>query len=468
LRLYCISVWAVLLVAALACSLAAPAFAQDRTFIEDEKRQELETTTENDQGYFFDYGGWIRYEYMTYDDWPAKEDPRNLRYPDLRLWANLRIGEEHRIYARVFTQYLDYSKGDGLSHGDHDLVGPNLDQGYYQLNLTKYLQEKYGSSSGLAFEGRVGRQLFRLGSGIVYQQVDDGIGLNFGYKDFAFQTFVSHNIKSRDDADRSRPFPGSDDTNRHFWGGEVRYKGIPRHEIFSCWLWQMDDNEEHPRDNAQDYAYDSQYFSLGATGRLIKNLRYQGEFVYERGASFPAGGTGHREMIGAWATTLGLQWAPAFSFKPRLTLEYMFGSGDEDRGSIYTAGGNEDGTKDRGFFGFGFNQTGYSLAPRLSNIHIYRLGAACNPLSAYKAFKEFEVGTSFYEYYKDEVDGPTSTAADNLEKHLGKELDFFIKWRIFSDLSTTMYYGRFFPGGAYSHDNDEEQDFFSLSLTYSF
>jgi hypothetical protein len=51
---------------------------------------------------------------------------------------------------------------------------------------------------------------------------------------------------------------------------------------------------------------------------------------------------------------------------------------------------------------------------------------------------------------------------------VGTEWDLFLRWRIFSDLYFSAYYGRFFPGDAYPDNADEPRDFFTAGITYSF
>ena len=106
------------------------------------------------------------------------------------------------------------------------------------------------------------------------------------------------------------------------------------------------------------------------------------EVVGEWGKTFSEGVTSGRDRVCAWAADAAL----AYFFRktptrPKLMVEYLYGSGDGNRrlSSTSTIGGNLAGTKDHAFNAFGFRDTGVALAPRVSNLHIYILGASFFP-----------------------------------------------------------------------------------------
>ncbi|MBI3857652.1 MAG: alginate export family protein, partial [Planctomycetes bacterium] len=148
--------------------------------------------------------------------------------------------------------------------------------------------------------------------------------------------------------------------------------------------------------------------------------------------------------------------------------QYMFGSGDSDRTSpTDMAAGNTGGTTDTSFLSFGFVQTGFSLFPRVANIHILRLGGSIRPLESVELFHKMEVGVYGYYYRKAVAQELISDSRAFLnDADIGKEIDIFLRWRIFSDLGFYLNYGRFFPGKAYL--DDASRDFVSAGITYSF
>src|SRR6185295_7553807 len=108
------------------------------------------------------------------------------------------------------------------------------------------------------------------------------------------------------------------------------------------------------------------------------------------------------------------------------------------------------GTTDTSFLSFGFVQTGYSLFPRVSNIHILRFGGSIRPLESVELFHKLEVGAYGYFYRKAVAAEQISDSRSFLNNaDIGKEVDVFLRWRIFSDLGFSVNYGCFFPGRAY-------------------
>jgi hypothetical protein len=147
----------------------------------------------------------------------------------------------------------------------------------------------------------------------------------------------------------------------------------------------------------------------------------------------------------------------------------MFASGDADRlGSPTNAqGGNRRDHTDRSFDGFGFRDTGLSFAPRLSNIHIWRAGASFLPLPTVELLKALELGTNWFLYFKNrEVAAVSDPLADERSGYLGWEMDYFMNYRITSDLSFTVRFGTFFPGASFS--DETTRTFLLTGLTWSF
>ena len=132
-----------------------------------------------------------------------------------------------------------------------------------------------------------------------------------------------------------------------------------------------------------------------------------------------------------------------------------------------TASGNLAGTDDDGFLAFGFVQTGFALFPRLSNIHIVRLGGSFWPLESVDFFRYLEIGIYGYLYRKDESAAPISDPGSTQnDSDVGREIDLLLRWRILSDVGVTVSYGVFLPGDAYL--DDESRDFIAAGMTYTF
>jgi hypothetical protein len=219
----------------------------------------------------------------------------------------------------------------------------------------------------------------------------------------------------------------------------------------------------------QRYDYDTRYVGLGSEGTLLTpNLRYSAELVGEFGKTYSHQTVSDRDDVCALAFDATLSYLFPISTHPRLTFEYLYASGDKDHflSATATSVGNLAGTNDNDFNAFGYRDLGLSFAPRLSNLHVYTLGAGFFPLETIDLFRKMEVGTKVFFYHK-AANGPVSdeTAVRNA-RCLGWEWDVYCDWRITSDLTWTVRYGGFRPGPAFRDRSC--RDFFYTGVTLSF
>jgi len=108
------------------------------------------------------------------------------------------------------------------------------------------------------------------------------------------------------------------------------------------------------------------------------------------------------------------------------------------------------GTKDHAFNGFGFRDTGLVLAPEVSNLNAYVLGASFFPLEHIKLFRRLELGTKVFFFQKAARNGALSDVpAQTNARWVGWEWDLFANWQITSDLIWSIRYGAFQPGDAF-------------------
>ncbi|MCK5178598.1 MAG: alginate export family protein, partial [Candidatus Omnitrophica bacterium] len=151
------------------------------------------------------------------------------------------------------------------------------------------------------------------------------------------------------------------------------------------------------------------------------------------------------------------------------SFEYAYGSGDSQRVSVTdTEGGNLSGD-DNNFLYFGYFPAGYALAPRLSNIHIYRVGAYVNPFEKIRLLKNFNLGVDYFWYFKDKSGGGISDSEATADSHdIGSEIDLTVSWQVLSDLRWSLSYGYFMPGDAFLDSANDSDQYFSNSLTFTF
>lgn len=139
-------------------------FLRQQRQIEEKVRRELDQQVPAGRKTELDWGGWLSGYFFLFDD--GEESSRTLRRPDLRLWGSFNLDEGiHRGYARMKLAYNDFNAGDSEFGNDDDLEGPNLDRGWYQLDLTRGLR-KYGPVD-LPFDMsvKIGRDYVLWGTG---------------------------------------------------------------------------------------------------------------------------------------------------------------------------------------------------------------------------------------------------------------------------------------------------------------
>jgi hypothetical protein len=294
-----------------------------------------------------------------------------------------------------------------------------------------------------------------------------------------FKTFFSRTKPHEDNLDYS--IPGYDkEGHKNFYGLELAYIESLRIVPYFYFLLQYDHSEEEPEDATQDYTYNSHYFGLGVSGETpseLTNLDWWLEVIKEQGKSYTDAPSVNLEEsnIDAWAGVIGCEYKkhfflnPYLDLNPSFELEYAYGSGDKDRTSVTnTDGGNLNGG-DKNFLYYGYYFAGYALNPRLSNIHIYRIGLSINPLMNNETREKFALGTKFYIYRKDkEAGGIYDTDASKVSKDIGKEINFYFYWNVTPKVTWGARYGRFFAGHAYADATDDDSQYAYTNFTISF
>ncbi|MBI2901184.1 MAG: alginate export family protein [Planctomycetes bacterium] len=460
------------LLAAVALLLApATALAQQdeetrRRQQEAEKLRDLEKREffgEPSREFYLDYGAWLRPGWFSFRDGGGRDVSR-FDF-DVRLWGDVRY-DVHQFYARLRTVYSHYANEDGPEGRDDVWDGPAGDVVFYQLLLGEWLgdPERWWDLSL-----RAGRQYERLGSGLVYNGVGDGLALRGRLGPVEFDLFGLRSVPQEDDLDASRPT--ADDQNRYFAGGTVSLRAIADHTPFLAVLVERDRADDG--DEFQEYDFDAEYYGAGIHGQLfLDGLTYEVEGWIQRGSRFAFLQTGTPEDVRAYAFLASLEYVFDIPTHPRVRIGYMLGTGDPDRFRITnTALGNTAGTDDEAFLGFGYIPTGYSLAPLLSNLRIFRAGASWRPLEDVELwelqFDQLEVGLDFYHYRKDHAGGGISDPYAGFDDgRIGYEVDFYLHWGVLSDLSVSARMGFFFPGAAY--EDDGVRPFYSFSAVFSF
>jgi len=478
---------------AVACLLAAaPAFGQDDA---DTIRRLERQLRDLDQAYrlaipqdqpiserlILDYGGSVRFGFLAVDN--EYGTTRLLRQTDGILYLRAELDGAHRFFGRLRFLYNDFNSGDSFDGQGDELEEPIGDRYWYQFDLRGAKLSETGERPDYNVNIKAGRQFVHWGSGLSLSNVLYAGLLDVELADFGFMGLVGLTPSTGTiDFDGSRP--GFDtDTDRAFFGGAVEYRGLPTHRPYFSFLAQRDHNDrdygvfrtgigEYPT----RFAYDSEYYAVGSRGTLGPQFNYRIELIHERGEGLSSPfdrRSGARveqtsEDIEAWAGVVGLTYLFRDDYDSRMDFEFIGGSGDDDRlDPSDTFGGNATGTTDRAFNSLGYANTGLALAPEVSNLLALRVGFSTAPEFSPGWADWLRVGVNGFLFLKAEAEAPLNVQTDS-SKFVGGEIDLFMDWRLFSDLSATVRYGVFLPGDAMPADRDDARHFFYAGVTYAF
>jgi len=437
---------------------------QQRT-LERRLQSQIDAEAGRFQRELFDWGGWYAFHTFLFDD--GVESSRTLRRNDLRLWGRAVLEEgTHELYARAWLSFVDFNSGDSYDGNDDDVVGPNLERGYYKFDLARAMQAAEGRAIDYNLVLKAGRDLVQFGNGLALSVTLDHLSIQGTYRGFELTTLAGKSVGSTDDFDLSRTATRS---HRDFYGVQLKYLDFERHEPFVYAFWQQDRNHEAVLQPLQQYDYDSVYLGIGSTGELARRLWYETELTYETGHSFGDRRFLHDNTIEAWALQAELEYLFPGEHKPRVSVEYLFGSGDADRllSPTSTVGGNRGDFEDTGFVGFGYRDTSLSFSPRYSNLHMWRAGGSYYPWPTKEWLKRLEVGADAYLFHKHHHEGAVSDPTAHLPAgYLGWEMDCFANWQMAVDLSWTARLGVFFPGDAF--EDRTTRTFLLVGMTWSF
>ncbi len=436
------------------------------------------------QCFLWDWGGSDTFTFNTYndpvliDDTSVRRKRRTMRTNTLNLWGNLNLDEIHSFYLRLKLLYINYNRGDEYRSTNTQFKW-NLEEGVdectYVINIDKAIEKYYKYTIPFQLRMTVGRFNTSLGSQLAYTKKTNGVQLDGQNKWVGFKIFGVRNLIDEENVDFS--VPGFRSSKRFFYGTEIKYKGLKKHAPYMFALIQEDHSGENIEDPDQDYDYNSRYYGIGSRGQITNSLYYSIEGIMEDGRSNPEAGTAtdgtgltppDTENIEAWAFDASLHYSFNVITHPNLSVEYAFGTGDSDRSAkvVTTTPGNKEGTTDRNFLNFGYIDTGLSLAPRLSNLQMFKFGLSMTPSEFIKK-RNVSLNANFFLFRKDKKEAEISdNRAVNPRRNIGKEIDISVVWNAFSDLNVSVDYGRFYPGAAYYYD--EARDNVSITILYQF
>ncbi|MBU2540319.1 MAG: alginate export family protein [Candidatus Omnitrophica bacterium] len=464
-----------LLCSSLHCSAqsATPESTEEDKLIEEETTRELKEVVIKpppiEKIWSAKLGGWFNSIFRDYTDTDNNAADKDLVswnwYQDLRLWSRINYRKDYSLYLRLKHSYTRRDTSARSTSYSSDYDGPHLDMAY--INISK-------KDWSIPLDLTLGRQYLFVGRGIAYSNVHYGIKYKTDIKNILYlKTFTSISGENEYNIDQS--VPNYNKTNdRIFAGLELAYSGIKNNIAYGFLLIQKDKNARFPPETpSQSYRYNSEYYGLGLQSNNPKSkLAYWLEVIKEEGSSYTdtASVDLEEKRIDAWLANCGLNYTLKMPLKPRIELEYAYASGDKDRSSVTDtrSGGNLYGN-DTNFSYFGSFFSGYALAPRLSNMHIYKLDCTFAPFEKLKFGKEIVCGLKYFRYRKDKKAGgiyDTDATVSNLD--IGQEADFYFYWKLRKNIFWSNRYGIFFPGDAYPTTTNNNTKYFYSRFRITF
>ena len=455
---------------AAAAGSAAAQPAEPVRIYEEQLRLELDQQRPWSREHTFDVGGWFNFAFLSYDDAGAGRTRKLLQY-QLRPWASMNLQGVHQAYFRALLGWNDWDVGDNPNDWIDGDFEDRIERAWYRFDLGQLLSNRAGRPLGWGFSVKAGRQYVTFGTALALAMPLDAVRFDGAWRDLEFTGFLGMTVNDDRNID---PSPAVPEQDRCLWGVQLTYRGLTYHRPFA-YFFANNDHTQPDRSvlpTTQNYDYTTRYVGVGSSGSLlVPELTYSTELVGEWGKTFSRNQHAGQDDVCALAYDLQLEYLFDVATRPRVNFEYIFASGDGDRGlsSVMTFGGNRPGTTDHAFNAFGFRDTGVALAPRLSNLHLFRTGAKFLPFEDILYLERLELGTNVYFYAKHKSAGPISDTTAFQDDHwLGWEWDVFLNWRVTNDLSLTSRYGVFVPGEAYSKNYNDLRNFFYAGLSLSF
>lgn len=438
---------------------------------------------------YVDYGALLSVSYLTTKEGDGEN--RGERIYELTAYAHLNIDGVHEAFIRGRYAYYDYlSENDSFDGRGSRENRDKLDRAYYKFDLARDLQAYEGGKPGGEASIQVGRDLVYWANGLVLGERLDGVVVDVGSETLHLEAIAGVTPLDTVDIDPSRPNYDRD-TKRGFYGA-MATADIGEHHPFAYVLLQRDYNPREASGTGTGtdvngdpitgkWQYDSNYFGIGSTGNLGDRFEYGVEAVYETGDSLssPVNVIGAsindarpqaKEKIQAGALDARLEYLPPTDdYKVRLTLEETLATGDRTRysSSNQTVFGNQKGTDDNAFQGFGLINPGLAFSPNLANLSVTRLGVSFFPAPHAEVTRRLQLGTDFFVYNKLNQAAVIDESTDESGHFLGVESDFYANWQLTSDITLVARYGIFFPSSHLTEDDDFRQ-FLYMGVTYAF
>ena len=349
---------------------------------------------------------------------------------------------------------------------------------------------------------KIGRQRIREERNLFWSDDVDAITLNYDGETFGGMLGLVHNFMSYRTSEED--FLERDEERlRALAEGSWEYTPDHRIELRSLYEHDHSDQEQLGQlvvsDNRDDFDYDLLWLGTRAKGEFktegetIKGVKYRADLAMVTGEETLVDtastadpdfrivtGQRQRDVLG-WAVDAGVDIAFAAPADFILTLNYAYGSGDDD-----PTDGTDNAFKDTdiksntsrfGAVSSTIHNYGEAFRPELENLHIFSAGIGV------PAFKKGDVSLIYHRYIQDEKGTSLGSnrllaSVNNMDRDVGQEIDMALNMDLHKQFENTLKIpkktrlrlssGVFLPGDAYNAIGVNDDPVWRLLMDLSF
>jgi len=484
--------------------MTAPAFANDQDdFVPLSEMKPLEKTQGFRNRHSFQYGVSASNTLINETQKPVKEGVSE-KVNDLRAgfflgnyrpYLKYQFNEQHtfNVRGRIAYKYNPSLTEDGKKNG---AVVTTAEYNMELLNAELDF-DKHRVTAGRAF--------YRMGRGLLFANFADGAEYTGDFKFGRIKAMGVYSgqyagctisisgcatngdvaLKGAYDIVPGRPIDAAvpDPGRRFFVGSEYQTPQFFGTNIYAMVLYSRDMSRDPSvktgTDNGRLFAFDPLYLGAGFSGYIVTpRLRYLTEGILQRGNTYNKNTTGDstknvQSSVEAWAVTADINYSLPFYehlVKAGLVAQYGYGTGRDSKTPNPSNPSQENtGPVDNNFYSFGVYSAGLAFKPRLSNLHIIRLGTQFRPLHYFYWGRNFMLSFKYTFYLKGNADyGVSDTDAQESNRDVGRGVDIQSVWDIRTDLKLFYAYGYFSPGSAYKETDAKNIHAHIVSLNFLF
>lgn len=378
---------------------------------------------------------------LTDDAWLLHRLRAGLRWdatPWMRFYAE---GQDTREWFSDRPKHLGQLGAEGDDAFD-------LRQGYVE----------FGDAKALSL--RVGRELLVYGDKRLISSGEwgnasrtfDAIKLHYQHDDWWVDAFTSSVVKFRDGQFNQSTWLNGEDDNQYFSGlyGSTKALGFQTTDLYVLELHQEDVGGTDIATLGTRWAGDAT--KLGGWDYTVEMAAQTGEV---KGRDLSA-------FAGHW--DLGYNWLSS-AWKPRLSLEYSYASGDNSAADGRT-------TTFQNLFPTNHLYYGYMDLFAWQNLHNPAVHFSLQPSSAVKLMLDchgFWLADTGDAWYRSSITNTARPVTRDASSYAGSEFDFTVVWKALQHLEVQAGYSHFFAGDylkSSGANNDADFAYLMVTLNY--